>query len=166
MTQRKRTIPPPSESDEPSLDSGVVSLGSQPEYELPDLPRDLTALSDQRLMTLFAEMVSWQNYAATKLAEAEVEETKAEANQRFQENIVMMAAPTTAKVTATRAFMSTVPEVDRARQRFLDAYALRKTTAVVYTNCERVANLISRELTRRVGGRSERIDGRNNRWNP
>ena len=62
--------------------------------------------------------------------------------------------------------MSTVPEVDQARQRFLTAYALRKTTAVVYTNCERVVNLISRELTRRVGGRSERIDGRNNRWNP
>jgi hypothetical protein len=143
-----------------------VSLGSQPEYELPDLPRDLTALSDQRLMTLFAEMVSWQNYAATKLAEAEVEETKAEANQRYQENMVMVAVRPGTKVTETRALMSKIPEVMEARQRFLDAYALRKTTGVVYTNCERVVNLISRELTRRVGGRSERIDGRNNRWNP
>ena len=49
---------------------------------IPDLPRDITIVSDDRLMQLFSEYVQWQNFAATEFALAEVEEERAEANVR------------------------------------------------------------------------------------
>lgn len=165
MTTRTRTIPPgPSEFDgsEPPLAS--VSLGAQPEFEIPDVPRDVTVISDRKLMTLFSEYVSWQNYAATRLAECEVEEERAQAAVRYEEAIAMSMAPATAKVTVTRANMATSKTMQTARERALEAYASRKLTQVVYANCERVVALISRELTRRVG--REGPERRMNRWQP
>jgi hypothetical protein len=138
-------------------------LGQAPEFNLPDVPRDLTILSDQDLMILFSEFVNWQNFAATKLSEAEVEETRAEASQRIEENIIMMGA-SKGDVVRMRASMSAESRVVKARQRFIEAYAARKMTSTVFSNCERVVNLVSRELTRRVSQLpSER---RNSRWNP
>src|SRR5437764_2415250 len=82
--QRHRTIPrrPPSESDGLRPPSDGVVFNSQPDFEIPDLPRDITSVSDQALMRLFSEYVAWQNYAATQLVEHEVEETRAEADVR------------------------------------------------------------------------------------
>ena len=163
--RRKRTIPrPQSRSGEQSPPYESVSLGQQPEYEIPDLPRDLTIVSDQKLMTLFSEYVTWQNYAATKLAEAEIEETKADAAVRYVEATAMAQAQPSAKVTQTKAKMTAVPEIAKARDRAIDAYATRKMVAVIYANCDRCVALISRELTRRVG--REGPERRQNRWNP
>lgn len=139
-------------------------MGAQPEYEIPDVPRDITVISDKKLMTLFSEYVSWQNYAATRLAECEVEEERAGAAVRYEEAIAMSMAPANAKVTVTRANMATSKTMQTARERALEAYAARKLTQVVYANCERVVALISRELTRRVG--REGPERRNARWNP
>ena len=115
-------------------------------------------------MTLFSEFTSWQNFAATKFAEAEVEETRAEAAVRYQEAIVMMQAPVGDRVTVTKALMTGVPEVVAARDRVIQAYANRKMTSVVYGNCERVVSLISRELSRRIG--REPTERRSMRWSP
>lgn len=165
MTTRHRTIPPgPSEFDGPEPPHASVSLGAQPEFEIPDVPRDVTILSDKKLMTLFSEYVSWQNYAATRLAECEVEEERASAAVRYEEAVAMSMAPATAKVTVTKAHMATSKTMQAARDRALEAYATRKLTQVVYANCERVVALISRELTRRVG--REGPERRQNRWNP
>jgi len=140
-------------------------LGAQPEFEIPDLPRDLTELDDRRLMTLFSEYVSWQNFAATKFSESEIEENRAEAALRYVEASAMVAAPPAkGSVTAAKAQSAMTQPVQDARDRVLDAYALRKMTQVVYTNCERCVNLISRELTRRVG--RDGPERRSNRWTP
>ena len=114
-------------------------------------------------MILFSEYVSWQNFAATKLSEAEVEETKAEASQRLEENLIMMGA-VKGDVVRTRATLSAEGRVVKARQRVIEAYATRKMTATVFDNCERVVNLVSRELTRRVSQLPSQR--RNDRWNP
>lgn len=114
-------------------------------------------------MILFSEYVSWQNYAATKLGEAEVEETKAEAAQRYAEDLVMMGA-TKGEIQKTRHTLSTDQKVEDARSRVIQAYAVRKTTQVVFANCERVVNLISRELSRRIA--TSPTERRNQRWNP
>jgi len=114
-------------------------------------------------MQLFSEYVAWQNYAATRLSEAEVDETRAEAAQRYAEDIVMMGA-TEGKVLITRASLSADEQVIEARSAVIMAYATRKTTAVVYANCERVVNLVSRELSRRIA--QSPTERRNNRWNP
>lgn len=166
MTQRKRVIPRNngSPSEELSQPSGAVSLGAPPDYDIPDVPRDVTLLSDRELMKLFTEYVAWQNYAATQLAEAEIEEAKADAAVRYEEAMLMTSAPLTAKVTVTRANAIIGANMQAIKDRAMNAYALRKMTAVVYANCERVVALISRELTRRVG--REGPERRNSRWNP
>ena len=115
-------------------------------------------------MILFSDYVAWQNYAATKLSEAEIEETRADAGVRYAEAIAMMAMPISAKVTVSKAQLATVEDVTEARSRVIEAYATRKTTSMVYANCERVVSLISRELSRRIA--STPTDRRNNRWNP
>ena len=140
-----------------------VALGAAPSFDVPDLPHDLTLLDEQDLMILYGEYVAWQNFAATRQSEAEVDETRAEAAQRYAEDIVMMGA-TEGKVLITRAAMSDDEQVLEARSNVIQAYANRKTAQIVYANCERVVNLISRELSRRIA--SLPTERRNNRWNP
>ena len=43
------------------------------------------------------------------------------------------------------------PEIAKAKDDLLNAYARRKMAQVVYENCERSAAALSRELTRRLG---------------
>jgi hypothetical protein len=115
-------------------------------------------------MQLFSEYVSWQNFAATEFAQSEVVENHAEAKVRYEENLVMMRAPK-GEVTVARASMSTMDTVERARQDLLNAYATRKMTQVILSNCERCAQLVSRELSRRIGGMSG-VERRQQRWAP
>jgi ABC-type nitrate/sulfonate/bicarbonate transport system substrate-binding protein len=122
-------------------------------------------VDDQYLMILFTGFTAWQNYAATQLAEAEVVEARADALVRFLEAKAMVTNwSKDDKVTVARAEILVSPEVEEARSRQLVAYAHRKMTQVIYTNCERSAALVSRELTRRVG--RDPIERRNTRWNP
>jgi hypothetical protein len=118
-------------------------------------------------MTLFMQFTAWTNYAAMALAEAEVEEAQAESRMGFEEAQSMVALWTgdkTDRVTIARAQRNLNPKVQRAVQELLTAKATRKMTAVMFTNCERCAQLVSRELSRRIG----RNDGerRAMRWSP
>jgi hypothetical protein len=136
----------------------------RPDYEIPDLPRDITIISDDRLMQLFSEYVGWQNYAATEFAMAEVTEERAEADaKRINAMTLVGMNPEKGKITVAQAGRLLSPEVERAEQDRLNAYAARKMTQVVLQNCERCAALISRELSRRIGGSG--IERRNMRWN-
>lgn len=136
----------------------------RPDYDIPELPRDITVISDDRLMQMFSEYVAWQNYAATEFAMAEVSEERAEANaKRVEATALVMADPGKGSVTVTKAGISLLAEVEKAEQDRLNAYASRKMTQVVLANCERCAALISRELSRRIGGSG--IERRQMRWN-
>jgi hypothetical protein len=116
-------------------------------------------------MQLFSEYVQWQNFAATEFAMAEVEEEQAEASVRrlTAEGFVLNYGNRT-KVTETRAAIDASPEMTRARDNVLAAYAKRKMTGVMYSNCERTAALLSRELSRRIG--SSDVQRRQMRWQP
>ena len=116
-------------------------------------------------MILFSEFTSWLNFAAVRFAEAEVEEERAEANLKYAETALMVAAaPKPGSVLTARAAGAMDPKVIVAKDRVLDAYALRKLTAVMYGNCERCVNLISRELSRRIG--RDGPERRQTRMNP
>jgi hypothetical protein len=164
MTQRKRTIPRQSESSDPPPQSGG-GLFDQPDYDLPDIPINITDVSDDILMRLFVEFTGWQNYAATQFAEAEVEEERASARVRFLEATGMVRSfGGKTKVTEVRAEIAVEPDVVKAKDEELAAYARRKLTKVIYDNCERSVFVVSRELSRRIGaaGSERRI----NRWTP
>jgi hypothetical protein len=121
-------------------------------------------LSDRKLMQLFSAFVAWQNFAAVRLTEAEVEEHSAEAALKYQESVFSIARPISEKVTKTRQAAQADEDLQNARQRVDNAYAMRKMSGVMYANCERAALLMSRELSRRIGGGP--VQGRNASWNP
>jgi len=168
MTEQRKTRTvyqqPPSSSggSAPQLAS---ALFSRPQYDLPDLPTNLTDLNDDVLMTLFSQYTGWMNFAATQLAEAEVTEAKAEAQVKFLEAQGMVKNwDPKAKVTTIRAELATDPKIEAAKGDVLTAYAARKMTQVVYDNCERSVFVVSRELSRRIGASG--VERRNLRWNP
>lgn len=164
MTQRKRRIPRQSPSDGPDPTSGG-GLFDRPDYDLPDIPTNISDITDDTLMGLFVQFTGWQNYAATQFAEAEVEEERTERQVRFLEATGMVRAfGPKVKVTEVRAEIAVDPEVVKAKTAALNAYAKRKLTKVIYDNCERSVFVVSRELSRRIGqaGSERRV----NRWTP
>lgn len=165
MSTRKRTIPrQPYESNGLPPRSGG-SLFEQPEYDLPDLPVNLTEVNDDTLMELFVQFTGWQNYAAVQLAEAEVAESRATAQVKFLEAQGMVRNfGSRSTVTQVRAATATTTEMEAARRDEVNAYAKRKLTKVIYENCERSVFVVSRELSRRIGqaGGERRIS----RWMP
>jgi hypothetical protein len=157
----------PSRSSVPSDGSGRPLWG-RPTDEFPDLPVDITAISDNRLMELFAIYTSWWNYAATVKADVENAEAEAESNLRYIQATKLIESwdgnVKESRVTVAKAERDIDPEVVRAEQRVLTAKATRRLDVVVYDNCERCANLVSREVTRRTGGRN--LQGRFDRMTP
>lgn len=59
--------------------------------------------------------------------------------------------PQSVQVTVLKAQRDIEPAVVEQRQKIATAYAYRKLVGVLFTNAERDANLVSRELTRRTG---------------
>jgi hypothetical protein len=138
-----------------------------PSYEIPEIPDDVTIISDERLMQIFLRFVAWQNFAATEFAAAEVEEERADRYVRRMEaqHMVLNWGAAKDKVTLARAQQAMDPEIDKARQRQLEMYAQRKMRQVVYENCVASAAALSRELTRRLG-RGGDVERRASRWAP
>jgi len=112
-------------------------------------------------MEHFSKQLAWQNYLATQVAKAEIEEADAESFLKTKEAVVMLTGK---KVTEARAERDVDENVIAARDRYLVAKAKRKLLQVTMENRDRCVNLISRELTRRVG--REGSIRRNDRWTP
>lgn len=113
-------------------------------------------------MSHFSRQIAWQNFLATQVAEAEIKEAEAEADLKTREATAMLLSGK--KITEARAERDNDPQVVKARGMFLQAHARRKMLQVTMENRERCANIISRELTRRVGREGQ--VRRNDRWNP
>lgn len=115
-------------------------------------------------MQMFTEYVAWQNYAATQFAQAEVAEEGADREvRRIEAMSMVMSDPKPGEVKKTMAARLLEGPVQHAYDEQMKCYASRKMTQVVLQNCERCAALISRELSRRIGGSG--IERRNMRWN-
>lgn len=118
-------------------------------------------------MTLFAKAVGWQNFAASMAVEMEVREADAEQTLATIEAGVMIRSWTGAKedrVTIARANRDIDPEVRAAVEYLGKVKASRKRAQTVRDNAERIAGLVSRELTRRVG--RDPVERRAMRWQP
>ena len=138
-----------------------------PRYDIPEIPDDITIVSEERLMQMFMQFVGWQTFAATEFAAAEVEEERADRLVRRLEaqHMVLNWGAAKDKVTLARAQQAMDPEIDRAKNKQLEAYASRKMRQVVYENCVACAAALSRELTRRTG-RGGDVERRATRWSP
>lgn len=133
---------------------------------IPELPDDLTAISDQELMGLFTQYVSWQDYAATQKVLAEIEEDDAataldiaKASVTKVPEGVKSRDPVGALIKAT---ITSDPAVQEADDIYRQVVYSRKLLGAITDSLERRAALVSRELTRRTN--SEPNNRRTQRW--
>ena len=134
-----------------------------PGPQAPEVPLDLGELTPDEMMNLFAEFGAWAGYAAVKVAEAEAAEEDAEGDLRVAEArfIISRMEVDEEKITTARLQRDSDPEVRRLQRELRRRRAVRKLLVTYFTNYERSAATLSRELTRRTG--LERIEGRSSR---
>lgn len=117
---------------------------------MPELPADVTSLSDDALMTLFSQMVAWREYAEGRLAVAAIDERLAEEELDSRRNQAIVSG-TGKTATAQKAAAADDPRVSEARSHAAHCYAIRKLTESVFNAAEGRVRFLSRDLTRRTG---------------
>lgn len=134
-----------------------------PGHHPPMVPMDLGELTPDEMMNLFAEFSAWAGYAAVKVAEAEAMEEDAEGDLKVAEArfIINETEGGEEKVTVARSRRDQDAEIVRLRKLLRQRRAVRKLLSTYFSNYERSAAVLSRELTRRTGlsvyeGRSAR----------
>jgi hypothetical protein len=129
-------------------------LPKKPGDEIPGLPSYLDELSDADLMALYSQMVSWVNYAKAEVVQAEIiEENTLSALRQTEAFALISQWDDTNKgdtVTMAKARRDVDPEVGVRRRKHHEARAYRKMVDTVFDRCERNANVLSRELSRRI----------------
>lgn len=128
---------------------------SRPGGQIPDLPFNLDEMGDADLMSLYAEFMTWLSYSKAELVKAEIEEERQANNCRVLEAEILIGQwSDSAKgdtVTLAKARRDANPEVVHQQSLHLNARAYRKLVESVFDRCERGAQLMSRELSRRIG---------------
>lgn len=126
----------------------------KPTTDIPEVPRHLDDLSDEDLMDLYGAFVAWISYAKADLAQAEVIEEKAASECKLIEARVLIeqwgADAKGDRVTIAKARRDTDSRVVAAQQEHLETRAYRKLVEAIFDRCERSAQLLSRELSRRI----------------
>lgn len=112
--------------------------------------------------------MAWVSYTKAELVKAEiVEDRKAhvlkvtEAKAIIDQTVEKVKGDT---VTLAKARRDLDPYVLEAQDEYLEARAFRKLTDTVFERCERSAQVLSRELSRRIGLSPK--DSRQARYNP
>ena len=105
-------------------------------------------------MAVFSEMTQWASYLAVQVTKAEIEEHEAEAALKVMEAKRLVAGWGGAKedrVTLAKAERDADPEVVTLRDRYDRCWAYRKMVTTLCDNVRNEANLLSRELSKRIG---------------
>lgn len=139
-----------------------IQIPNHPPYEAPELPEEITGLSDPQLMTLMVQLAAWGELLNAQVSAAEIDERYAEsALEKIRAIKALQAYSDDARVTATKAKASVWDDEDYSAQyeKFQELHAYRKLIATMADNIERRGALCSRELTRRAnsGPREGRI---------
>ncbi len=132
----------------------------KPDDELPEMPRDITDLTDTSLMTLYAEVVAWAEYSSSQMSAAVIDEKaaqrKADQAEALATSQLMLAG---SSATAARNEAKLNQDVIDAYNYLFEAEAYRRMVETIVTSCDRNAAMISRELTRRTSGERQRRAG-------
>lgn len=127
---------------------------ARPEGEFPELPMFLDELPDTDLMGLYTRFINWGSYAKHELVQAEIVEERTANQQKFNEATVLIEqwgeGAKGDTVTLAKARRDTDPAVVAAAESYLEARAIRKLTEAMFERCERGAQVVSRELSRRI----------------
>jgi hypothetical protein len=137
----------------------------KPAGNFPELPSFLDELTDSELMELYTQFINWGSYAKHGLVQAEIIEERTANQQKFSEATVLIEqwgeGAKGDTVTLAKARRDTDPAVVDAANEYLEARAVRKLTESMFERCERGAQVVSRELSRRISmAPNERRAGR------
>lgn len=135
-----------------------------PDAEIPDLPEDLTEITDGELMRLLAAYTTWAEYAAAVVARYAIDEERLAADLEREKARAALRHQDHKSVAAQRSAALCDPAVEKLDEEYQGARARRKFSEVVMNGADRKGAVVSRELTRRVG-RHDR-EARTGRWNP
>ena len=106
-------------------------------------------------MSLYNEFMAWVSYAKADYVQAEIAEERAENDMRVTESMTLIGQWNDKTkgdtVTLAKAKRDVDPEVISARNAYSEARAYRKLVESVFERCERGAQVLSRELSRRIG---------------
>jgi hypothetical protein len=142
------------------------SLPARPSVKPPDLPNHLDDLDDGSLMDLYSEFMAWVSYAKGQLVKAEIEEDREATKCRVTDARVLIeqwgADAKGDRVTIAKARRDVDPRVTAQQDTYQTARAYRKLVEALFESCERGAQLLSRELSRRIGLSSK--EGRTSRF--
>lgn len=131
------------------------SLPDRPTEALPDLPHNLDDLCDADLMEHYREFVAWVSFAKAELVKAEIDEERTAHECKIVESQTLIgqwsADAKGDRVTLAKARRDVDPQVLKYQEAHLKARAYRKLAEAMFDRCERGAQLLSRELSRRVG---------------
>jgi len=131
------------------------SLPARPSDTPPLLPSNLDELHDRDLMEVYTEFMAWVSYTKTQLVQAEIDEEQEEHQCKLIESTILISQwgndAKTDRVTLARARRDVDPKVVDQQLKYQTARAYRKLVEALFESCERGAQLLSRELSRRIG---------------
>lgn len=136
-----------------SLSELGITLSAKPDFEIPQLPRDITELDDEGLMDLFVQFTQWNDHLAGAQAIAIINEREAQRNLDNAEAKAMLKHWTGAKgdrVALVKAQIADSQDIQDLQHELDIKYAFRKLIETRTSNVERDSQLVSRELTRRT----------------
>ena len=150
-----RVIPNP--DDNPALKKfkSKFSLPSRPSEEPPSIPPHLDELHDGDLMDVYSEFMSWVSFTKAQLVQAEIDEDYESHQCRIVESMILINQWNNDakgdRVTLAKARRDVDPRVVEQQLKYQTARAYRKLVEALFESCERGAQLLSRELSRRIG---------------
>lgn len=136
-----------------SLSELGITLSAKPDFEIPQLPRDITELDDEGLMDLFVQFTQWNDHLSGARAIAVINEREAERSVEAKEAAAMVSNWQGGKgdrVAVVKAMIITDPQVENLKHDLDIKYAFRKLLETRAENVERDSQVVSRELTRRT----------------
>lgn len=135
-----------------TLRSQGLHAPEKPDYEIPQIPVDITEIGDEDLMVLYSKFTAYADFIGVQVAVAHVDERQREKRISSLESS-MMARPDgkpEGRVTFAKAAVAADPAVIAQKVALETAYAYRKLIESLAANVERDTALVSRELTRRT----------------
>lgn len=129
-------------------------LPDKPEGLLPELPRNIGDLSDEDLMELYTVFMAWLSYAKTQLTLGEIDEERTRNELEYlQSSILIEQWDNKMKgdlVTVAKAKRDIDPRITSQVELYTSKRAYRKLVDTIFDRCERGAQVVSRELSRRI----------------
>lgn len=134
--------------------SHKFELPNRPSNLIPEMPHNLDELSDSRLMSLYGEFMAWVSYAKAELVKSEIAEDRTAHVLKVTESSAIIEQWSDKvkgdTVTLAKARRDVDPTVVEATEKHLESRAYRKLTESVFDRCEKSAQVLSRELSRRI----------------